>query len=64
MKTGDLVKIKENGFSYFCGRLAVVKEAIEPDAAYYILCVNGIDGSHVFNRSEIELLSKAQKNNE
>ena len=75
LTTGDLVRIKDDAFKYFAGRLAVVdhtafrEEYFDMDGklhhrTYYLITLNGIDASHVFPEHDLILVSKAYERND
>jgi len=75
LTTGDLVRIKDDAFKYFAGRLAVVdhtafrEEFFDTDGklhyhTYYLITLTGTIDSHVFPESDLILVSKAHEIND
>ena len=65
----DLVKIQEDcTVQYFAGKLAIIVRQMGMDSMdvvggfYYELCLAGTSDHHIFNHSELELLSKGKRN--
>ena len=75
LATGDLVKIVDHAFKYFANQLAVVDhvamrseyyddDGVIQERTYYLVTLSGTDHSHVFPEDHLEVVSKANKNNE
>jgi hypothetical protein len=74
LTAGDLVKIHDNTFKYFAGKLAIVDHVAHRDEyyneegkieerTYYLITLADLDSSHVFPEDELALVSKAQNKN-
>tara|TARA_R100000808_G_C2148381_1_gene156529 strand:- start:2336 stop:2557 length:222 start_codon:yes stop_codon:yes gene_type:complete len=62
---GDLVKIKDDcAMPYFAGKLAIITRQMGVDRMdvvggyYYEVILSGTTKNHIFNHSELELLSR------
>ena len=71
---GDLVRVADNAFRYFAGKLAIVEHVAHRDEyyndqgriaerTYYLIRLTDLDSNHVFPEEELILVSKAQNNN-
>ena len=75
LTTGDLVRIRDEGFKYFANKLATVdhvafREEFFDDAGnlhertYYLITLAGTTNSHVFAEHDLILVSKAKDRND
>tara|TARA_R110002020_G_scaffold164816_14_gene351836 strand:+ start:529 stop:759 length:231 start_codon:yes stop_codon:yes gene_type:complete len=75
LTTGDLVRIKDDAFKYFAGKLAVVdhtafrEEYFDIDGklhhrTYYLITLTGTSDSHVFAEHDLTIVSKAYERND
>ena len=75
LTTGDLVRIRDEGFKYFANKLATVdhvafrEEWFDSDSnlherTYYLVTLAGTTNSHVFPDYDLILVSKAHERND
>jgi len=75
LTTGDLVRIKDDAFKYFAGKLALVdhlayREEYWDDAGklrarlYYLITLSGTTDCHIFVEDDLTIVSKAYEINE
>tara|TARA_B100001287_G_scaffold171901_1_gene144719 strand:- start:56 stop:286 length:231 start_codon:yes stop_codon:yes gene_type:complete len=75
LTTGDLVRIRDEGFKYFANKLATVdhvahreeyfdKDGKLQERIYYLVTLAGTDVSHVLPDYDLILVSKAKDRND